>query len=193
MYSTTPINLCKAYSTTYVNFVIPSGIEIAASLAFPSLPKLFVSVALPSQRPSPLQCIVAWRSSFLWHFSLHRPSLPTAKTRHSLSIDGFLMYLCSPDGSIFNPEHKEVFQDMSHPLCHYFISSSHNTYLMEDQLRGQSSVEGYIRYRSQCASANMFASVVVVCCNRAKHKIPPKSLLTQCTWECVLLPGKKVT
>uniref|UniRef100_A0A8D0BXA7 Phosphoinositide phospholipase C n=1 Tax=Salvator merianae TaxID=96440 RepID=A0A8D0BXA7_SALMN len=69
----------------------------------------------------------------------------TAKARHILSIDGFLMYLCSPDGSIFNPEHRKVFQDMTQPLCHYFISSSHNTYLMEDQLRGQSSVEGYIR------------------------------------------------
>ncbi|KAF7241908.1 1-phosphatidylinositol 4,5-bisphosphate phosphodiesterase delta-4 [Varanus komodoensis] len=69
----------------------------------------------------------------------------TARARHVLSTDGFLMYLCSPDGSIFNPEHQKVFQDMSQPLCHYFISSSHNTYLMEDQLRGQSSVEGYIR------------------------------------------------
>ncbi|XP_042309595.1 1-phosphatidylinositol 4,5-bisphosphate phosphodiesterase delta-4 isoform X1 [Sceloporus undulatus] len=69
----------------------------------------------------------------------------TAKARHVLSTDGFLMYLCSPDGSIFNPEHRKVYQDMSQPLCHYFISSSHNTYLMEDQLRGQSSVEGYIR------------------------------------------------
>ncbi|XP_054827654.1 1-phosphatidylinositol 4,5-bisphosphate phosphodiesterase delta-4 [Eublepharis macularius] len=69
----------------------------------------------------------------------------TAKARHVLSIDGFLMYLCSPDGSIFNPEHRTVFQDMSQSLCHYFISSSHNTYLMEDQLRGQSSIEGYIR------------------------------------------------
>uniref|UniRef100_A0A671V6M5 Phosphoinositide phospholipase C n=1 Tax=Sparus aurata TaxID=8175 RepID=A0A671V6M5_SPAAU len=35
------------------------------------------------------------------------------------------------------------------PLCHYFISSSHNTYLMEDQLRGQSSIEGYIRALSR--------------------------------------------
>ncbi|XP_060119277.1 1-phosphatidylinositol 4,5-bisphosphate phosphodiesterase delta-4 [Heteronotia binoei] len=69
----------------------------------------------------------------------------TAKARHVLSIDGFLMYLCSPDGSIFNPEHRKVFQDMSQSLCHYFISSSHNTYLLEDQLRGQSSIEGYIR------------------------------------------------
>ncbi|KAG8125266.1 hypothetical protein E2320_020586 [Naja naja] len=69
----------------------------------------------------------------------------TGKARHILSPEGFLMYLCSPDGSIFNPEHRKIFQDMSQPLCHYFISSSHNTYLIEDQLRGQSSVEGYIR------------------------------------------------
>ncbi|NWU95027.1 PLCD4 phosphodiesterase, partial [Upupa epops] len=69
----------------------------------------------------------------------------TARARHVLSADGFLMYLCSPDGSIFNPRHQVLSQDMSQPLCHYFISSSHNTYLIEDQFRGQSSIEGYIR------------------------------------------------
>ncbi|NXE14834.1 PLCD4 phosphodiesterase, partial [Lophotis ruficrista] len=69
----------------------------------------------------------------------------TARARHVLSADGFLMYLCSPEGSIFNPRHRALWQDMSQPLCHYFISSSHNTYLMEDQIRGQSSIEGYIR------------------------------------------------
>ncbi|NXU18052.1 PLCD4 phosphodiesterase, partial [Pardalotus punctatus] len=69
----------------------------------------------------------------------------TAQARHVLSADGFLMYLCSPEGSIFNPQHRVLWQDMSQPLCHYFISSSHNTYLIEDQLRGQSSIEGYIR------------------------------------------------
>ncbi|XP_069052343.1 1-phosphatidylinositol 4,5-bisphosphate phosphodiesterase delta-4 isoform X2 [Lepisosteus oculatus] len=69
----------------------------------------------------------------------------TAKMLHAMSIDGFLMYLCSPDGSIFNPHHEQIYQDMTQPLCHYFISSSHNTYLIEDQLRGHSSVEGYIR------------------------------------------------
>ncbi|NXE89004.1 PLCD4 phosphodiesterase, partial [Menura novaehollandiae] len=69
----------------------------------------------------------------------------TARARHVLSADGFLMYLCSPEGSIFNPQHRVLWQDMSQPLCHYFISSSHNTYLIEDQIRGQSSIEGYIR------------------------------------------------
>uniref|UniRef100_A0A8D0KUN9 Phosphoinositide phospholipase C n=1 Tax=Strix occidentalis caurina TaxID=311401 RepID=A0A8D0KUN9_STROC len=69
----------------------------------------------------------------------------TARARHVLSADGFLMYLCSPEGSIFNPRHQVLWQDMSQPLCHYFISSSHNTYLIEDQIRGQSSIEGYIR------------------------------------------------
>uniref|UniRef100_A0A672HW30 Phosphoinositide phospholipase C n=1 Tax=Salarias fasciatus TaxID=181472 RepID=A0A672HW30_SALFA len=68
-----------------------------------------------------------------------------AKLLDSMTLDGFLMYLGSAEGSIFNPRRRNVFQDMSQPLCNYFISSSHNTYLMEDQLRGQSSVEGYIR------------------------------------------------
>ncbi|KAM9304785.1 1-phosphatidylinositol 4,5-bisphosphate phosphodiesterase delta-4 [Gastrophryne carolinensis] len=69
----------------------------------------------------------------------------TAKKLHALSIDGFLIYLLSPEGSIFNANHVPLYQDMTQPLCHYFISSSHNTYLLEDQLRGQSSVEGYIQ------------------------------------------------
>ncbi|XP_030627930.1 1-phosphatidylinositol 4,5-bisphosphate phosphodiesterase delta-4 [Chanos chanos] len=69
----------------------------------------------------------------------------TAKMLHAMTIDGFLMYLNSSDGSIFNPHTLGMYQDMAQPLCHYFISSSHNTYLLEDQLRGHSSVEGYIR------------------------------------------------
>ncbi|KAM6893535.1 1-phosphatidylinositol 4,5-bisphosphate phosphodiesterase delta-4 [Xenentodon cancila] len=74
----------------------------------------------------------------------HEPS-DTAKLLNAMTFDGFLMYLGSAEGCIFNPQRRGVFQDMNQPLCHYFISSSHNTYLMEDQLRGQSSVEGYIR------------------------------------------------
>ncbi|KAM4028589.1 1-phosphatidylinositol 4,5-bisphosphate phosphodiesterase delta-1 isoform 2-T2 [Anomaloglossus baeobatrachus] len=67
------------------------------------------------------------------------------KKQQSMTKDGFLIYLLSDDGNIFNPGHRKVYQDMKQPLCHYFISSSHNTYLMEDQLKGPSSTEAYIR------------------------------------------------
>ncbi|KAI1884891.1 hypothetical protein AGOR_G00214540 [Albula goreensis] len=69
----------------------------------------------------------------------------TAKRLQAMSIDGFLLYLSSADGMIFNPCQQRIYQDMTQPLCHYFISSSHNTYLLQDQLIGHSSVEGYIR------------------------------------------------
>lgn len=69
----------------------------------------------------------------------------SAKKQRAMSFDGFQMYLCSQEGSIFNPELRDLHQDMSQPLSHYFISSSHNTYLLEDQLRGHSSLEAYIQ------------------------------------------------
>nr|XP_019958812.1 PREDICTED: 1-phosphatidylinositol 4,5-bisphosphate phosphodiesterase eta-2 isoform X1 [Paralichthys olivaceus] len=60
-----------------------------------------------------------------------------------LGIDGFTNYTRSPAGDIFNPEHYNVNQDMNQPLCNYFIASSHNTYLMGDQLMSQSRVDMY--------------------------------------------------
>ncbi|MBN3314352.1 PLCL2 protein, partial [Atractosteus spatula] len=62
-----------------------------------------------------------------------------------LSLDGFTSYLMSPECHIFDPEHKKVCQDMLQPLSHYYINSSHNTYLIEDQFRGPSDITGYIR------------------------------------------------
>ncbi|KAM8863659.1 LOW QUALITY PROTEIN: 1-phosphatidylinositol 4,5-bisphosphate phosphodiesterase eta-2-like [Spinachia spinachia] len=60
-----------------------------------------------------------------------------------LGIDGITNYMRSPPGDIFNPEHYNVSQDMNQPLCNYFIASSHNTYLMGDQLMSQSRVDMY--------------------------------------------------
>ena len=58
---------------------------------------------------------------------------------------GMTRLLLSDEGDIFDANHLTVQQDMTQPVAHYFISASHNTYLLEDQLRGPSSVEGYIR------------------------------------------------
>ncbi|XP_066230942.1 1-phosphatidylinositol 4,5-bisphosphate phosphodiesterase eta-2 isoform X7 [Saccopteryx leptura] len=68
---------------------------------------------------------------------------PDNKSKGVLGIDGFTNYTRSPAGDIFNPEHHRVNQDMTRPLSHYFITSSHNTYLMGDQLMSQSRVDMY--------------------------------------------------
>nr|XP_012420293.1 PREDICTED: 1-phosphatidylinositol 4,5-bisphosphate phosphodiesterase eta-2 [Odobenus rosmarus divergens] len=68
---------------------------------------------------------------------------PENKSKGVLGIDGFTNYTRSPAGDIFNPEHHGVHQDMTRPLSHYFITSSHNTYLMGDQLMSQSRVDMY--------------------------------------------------
>ncbi|CAK6952578.1 -phosphatidylinositol 4%2C5-bisphosphate phosphodiesterase eta-2 [Scomber scombrus] len=68
---------------------------------------------------------------------------PENLQRMVLGIDGFTNYMRSPAGDIFNPEHNQVNQDMTQPLCNYFIATSHNTYLTGDQLLSQSRVEMY--------------------------------------------------
>ncbi|TKS90243.1 1-phosphatidylinositol 4,5-bisphosphate phosphodiesterase delta-3-A [Collichthys lucidus] len=68
-----------------------------------------------------------------------------AQKNQFMTPNGFTMYMLSKENCVFNPEHARVYQDMTRPLAHYFISSSHNTYLTKDQLTGDSSTEPYIR------------------------------------------------
>ena len=62
---------------------------------------------------------------------------------HIITFTGFARYLLSKEGEVCNPNHSRVNQDMSQPLSHYYIASSHNTYLVGDQLMSQSSVDVY--------------------------------------------------
>lgn len=73
----------------------------------------------------------------------------TAKQHELMTLDGFMMYLLSPEGAALDSAHTCVFQDMDHPLSHYFISSSHNTYLTDSQIGGPSSTEAYVRAFAQ--------------------------------------------
>lgn len=63
----------------------------------------------------------------------------------SLSLGGFTAFLLSTSNSAFTDQDGSIHQDMTQPLSDYYVSSSHNTYLVGHQLVGDSTIEGYIR------------------------------------------------
>uniref|UniRef100_UPI00398E89FE 1-phosphatidylinositol 4,5-bisphosphate phosphodiesterase beta-1 isoform X1 n=1 Tax=Pristiophorus japonicus TaxID=55135 RepID=UPI00398E89FE len=72
----------------------------------------------------------------------YEPNINLAKRGH-ISIDGFKRYLSGDENGVVPPEKLDLSEDMTQPLSHYFINSSHNTYLTAGQLAGNSSVEIY--------------------------------------------------
>uniref|UniRef100_A0A3Q0QR41 1-phosphatidylinositol 4,5-bisphosphate phosphodiesterase n=1 Tax=Amphilophus citrinellus TaxID=61819 RepID=A0A3Q0QR41_AMPCI len=60
-----------------------------------------------------------------------------------ISVQAFSSYLSSDENGVIPPDKLDQSEDMSFPLSHYFINSSHNTYLTAGQLAGSSSVEMY--------------------------------------------------
>ncbi|VVC96133.1 unnamed protein product, partial [Leptidea sinapis] len=67
------------------------------------------------------------------------------------TLSEFIEMLFSKQNTIWDSRYDGVTQDMTRPLAHYWISSSHNTYLTGDQLSSESSIEAYVRcLRSGC-------------------------------------------
>ncbi|XP_066996227.2 1-phosphatidylinositol 4,5-bisphosphate phosphodiesterase gamma-1 [Anabrus simplex] len=57
----------------------------------------------------------------------------------------FMDFLFSKQNEILDRRYDRVYQDMTRPLSHYWIASSHNTYLTGDQISSESSIEAYVR------------------------------------------------
>ncbi|KAI6197887.1 hypothetical protein M3Y94_01278600 [Aphelenchoides besseyi] len=73
----------------------------------------------------------------------HEPD-PMYRAKQVMTFEGFVRYLSDPTNYAFVPEKIEVPPDqLQYPLSAYFISSSHNTYLVGHQFKGESSAEMY--------------------------------------------------
>ncbi|MCJ1360051.1 MAG: hypothetical protein MMC33_010054 [Icmadophila ericetorum] len=60
--------------------------------------------------------------------------------RKPVNLHDLLNYLTSSASNVLKPSEP---YDLTHPISHYFISSSHNTYLTGNQLYGDSSTDAY--------------------------------------------------
>ncbi|XP_045774152.1 1-phosphatidylinositol 4,5-bisphosphate phosphodiesterase isoform X4 [Maniola jurtina] len=66
-----------------------------------------------------------------------------AKTAKCLTKDGLIRYLMSDENAPVFLDRLDFYMEMDQPLSHYYINSSHNTYLSGRQFGGKSSVEMY--------------------------------------------------
>jgi phosphatidylinositol phospholipase C, delta len=66
-------------------------------------------------------------------------------THNVITPNAFEEWMCSPRNSIFDPQCGKIYHDMNRPLSHYYVHSSHNTYLEGNQLSSISSTDMYRR------------------------------------------------
>ncbi|XP_045599874.1 1-phosphatidylinositol 4,5-bisphosphate phosphodiesterase isoform X1 [Procambarus clarkii] len=72
----------------------------------------------------------------------HEPHPENVENKR-FSKDGLLAYLMSDENAPVFLDRLDIYQDMDQPLSHYYINSSHNTYLSGRQFGGKSTAEMY--------------------------------------------------
>ena len=133
-------NIFKAYSNGYINLCDTQATE------HPSLPLSDSSARMTAPR---LQSFLENEQKLEMNINECREIIQNYEpddNDEAFSFKGFLHFIMFSDihEIIDVAKTQKVYQDMSQPLSHYWIASSHNTYLVGDQVIGKSSIEGYI-------------------------------------------------
>ncbi|XP_077026338.1 1-phosphatidylinositol 4,5-bisphosphate phosphodiesterase zeta-1 isoform X5 [Tamandua tetradactyla] len=90
------------------------------------------------------QYAIEMSTNFAYEIIKKYEPIEEVRKERKMSFEGFTRYMDSSECLLFKKECTKVYQDMTHPLNDYFISSSHNTYLISDQLLGRSDLWGYV-------------------------------------------------
>lgn len=110
----------------------------------PEIAELFASVcneSMSSIRFTEFQAFVHEVQKEDWDLEKCQAVFTKFTTQNNMDINHFTAFLLSSRNKLI----KKEIRDLTRPLNEYFINSSHNTYLVGDQIVGDSSVEGYIR------------------------------------------------
>lgn len=92
----------------------------------------------------------------------HEPD-DTLRAQQCISFEGFALYMMSRQNLTFVSERIVPQEDeLDHPMAHYYVAASHNTYLTGHQLKGESSVELYSQVSPQTKILKEFVFVQLI-------------------------------